>query len=72
MSLQIDVKEGCKHPNLVECNLYTGERCVKIIMYYRDYENLILDGFFLRNGREQDSADVWNTTEVYEIPETRK
>lgn len=32
-----------------------------------EYENLIRDGFFIRDGKERDSANVLNTTEVYEL-----
>lgn len=65
-NLQIDVLKI--QPYSVTCNLYTGDRCVKIGMATADYEALVTDGFFLRDGKEADSADVFNTTRVY-LPE---
>lgn len=62
-TVQIDVK-GLLDPseNIMDCRLYTGDRCVKIFMSKYDYENLILDGFFIRDGKSLDSADILNTT----------
>lgn len=61
--VQIDVI-GLLDPseNIMDCRLYTGERCVKIFMSKYDYENLIRDGFFIRDGKSLDSANVLNTT----------
>lgn len=66
-SVQIDVKKVYpdKVFEQVQCNLYTGERCVKICMSLNDYENLISDGFFIRDGKTEDSAKVLNTTALY-------
>lgn len=66
--IQIDIKriEG----NAAVGNLYTGYRCVKIAMAASDYELLINDGFFIRDGKSMDSADVINTTIVY-VPEAK-
>lgn len=66
--VQIDVKRV--ENNTVVCNLYTGGRCVKIVMRADDYELLIRDGFFTRDGKKADSADVINTTGVF-IPEKK-
>lgn len=63
--MQIDVKQIDASKNFATCNLYTGERCVKIFMSVTDYENLLRDGFFIRDGKERDSADVLNTTLTY-------
>lgn len=52
-------------PHLMRCKLYTSDRCVEIIMEKTEYENLLLDGFFIRNGKDKDSAGVLNTSEVY-------
>lgn len=52
---------------MIRCSMYTGERCIKIFMEKYEYENLIRDGFFIRDGKERDSANVLNTTEVYEL-----
>lgn len=61
--VQIDVKEV--KDNHVICNMYTGVLCVKIAMSKNDYEELIRKGFFIRDGKNRDSADVLNTTETY-------
>ncbi len=45
--------------------LYTGNRCVKIIMPDHEYHNLHRDGFFIRDGKTPDSAGVLNTTNMY-------
>ncbi len=63
--LQIDVLQVDQAKNIVTCNLYTGERCVKIYMSNNDYEYLKRDGFFIRDGKEADSADILNTTYGY-------
>jgi len=65
--MQIDVKKINREKNYVLCNLYTGERCVKIAMGIYDYEDLVRDNFFIRDGKEMDSAGVLNTTESYSI-----
>jgi len=56
----IDIKNG-----FAKCSLYTGERCVQIVMQEYEYENLIRDGFFIRNGQSKDSAGVLNTSDMY-------
>lgn len=53
--------------DLVRCNLYTGDRCVSIVIKRDDYNLLIGDGFFIRDGKEPDSAGVLNTTREYEL-----
>lgn len=64
--VQIDVVHIVDHH--VTCNLYTGLRCVRVFMTVYDYDALIRDGFFIRDGKEKDSAGVLNTTLTY-IPE---
>lgn len=61
--IQIDVYrvEG----NVVVCGLYTGERWVRMAMSKADYELLVSDGFFIRDGKTPDSANVINTTNVF-------
>jgi len=61
--MQFDVKEVTD--TWVICNLYTPERCIKIYFTVYDYEQLIKDGFFIRDGKERDSANVLNTTLNY-------
>lgn len=63
--IQIDVKNVSEITGIVHCNLYTSERCVQMFLSYEDYRNLVLDGFFLRDGDERDSANVLNTTDTY-------
>lgn len=63
--VQIDVKNVDTQKNLVECSLYTGDRCVKMYISAADYEELVRDGFFIRDGKNRDSANVLNTTKEY-------
>lgn len=65
--MQIDVVNVNAETRTVTCNIYTGERCVKIFMSEYDYKELIRDGFFIRDGKESDSANILNTTAVYEL-----
>jgi hypothetical protein len=69
MALQIYVKRIEK--GTAVCNLYTGDRCVRIIMTEADYRALTRDGFFIRIGLTTDSADVINTTLEYEMVKPR-
>jgi hypothetical protein len=62
--MQIDVVKYL-NGNLVECNLYTGDRCIKIAMGRQDYEALVRDRFFICSGKEADSAGVLNTTHEF-------
>ena len=50
---------------VLKCNLYTGDRCVTIYMGASDYQALMRDGFFIRDGASVDSAGVMNTTADY-------
>jgi hypothetical protein len=61
--MQIDVKEVTD--KYAVCNLYTGVLCVEVIIKKHDYEDLIRKGFFIRDGKERDSANILNTTESY-------
>ena len=64
--MQLDVMEITdKH---VRCNLYTGVHCAKIFMSRYDYDQLVRKRVFVRDGKEQDGADVWNTTNEYRLP----
>jgi hypothetical protein len=62
-SVQIDVMH-IKN-NTAVCNLYTENRCVRIVMHENEYENLLKEGFFIREGKNVDSAEVLNTTATY-------
>jgi hypothetical protein len=61
--MQLDVKRIEK--GTAVCNLYTENRCVQIIMTEVDYNNLVRDRFFIRDGKTADSAGVINTTAEY-------
>lgn len=61
--IQIDVKKV--QDGFAHCNLQTGGRDVAIIMKEEDYDGLMEDGFFLRDGTQRDSAKVWNTTKMF-------
>lgn len=63
-AVQIDVISG-ETGGVYKCNLYAAGRCVKIFMHQHDYEALIHDGFFIRDGKSFDSAGVLNTTKMY-------
>jgi hypothetical protein len=63
MYVQIDVMQI--KDNYVLCNLYTGVLCAQIAISKNDYHYLVEKGFFIRDGKEKDSAQVINTTEVY-------
>lgn len=61
--IQIDVKTITE--TTVTCNLYTGVSCIKMVIRKDDYDYLVKKGFFLRDGKEIDSAGVLNTTVSY-------
>lgn len=65
--MQIDVVEVNTELHRVTCSLYTGDRCVRIYMSTSDYAALIRDGFFIRDGRSKDSANILNTTLEYQV-----
>ena len=65
-TLQIDVLgEVGQNKNLVMCRLTVDGRDCRFIISKHDYEALINDNVFVRDGKTQDSADVWNTTNVF-------
>jgi hypothetical protein len=64
--MQLDVIEITNEQ--VVCNLYTGVHCAKVLISRRDYDEMVRKGFFIRSGKEKDSANVWNTTEDYRLP----
>lgn len=67
MYVQIDVKDF--KDGFARCNMYTGGRCVPIVMPEADYHNLVRDGFFIRDGKDKDSAGVLNTTTTF-VPQS--
>ena len=64
--LQIDVK-GPIHEdiNIIEMVLHVDGRACRFYTSKANYEALIYDGFFTRNGKEKDSANCVNTTNNY-------
>ena len=64
--LQIDVKGFHEaNENLVELNLIIDGRTCLCFTSKSNYEALMYDGVFIRDGKEKDSAGVLNTTKVY-------
>lgn len=65
--LQIDVKGAVpQNEQLIECRLYYDGRCCTFYTSKANYEALLYDGLFIRDGKSRDSADVLNTTNVFE------
>lgn len=67
--IQIDVIEKIENSQLVKCKLYINGEATPIFMLKSEYERLIQDGFFLRDGKSRDSAGVLNTTNLYKMVE---
>jgi len=65
MQLQIDVKKITKI-DYAECRMIVDGRDILIFMHKTDYEKLIEDGFFVRDGKSEDSSGCINTTKVFE------
>jgi hypothetical protein len=64
--LQIDVLGPTgDNSGIVECRLYVGGRCCQFFMSESNYEALMYDGVFIRDGKEKDSAGVINTTRLF-------
>lgn len=63
--MQVDIKKIDEKYTF--CNLYADGRCVQVVMLTSDYELLLRDGFFIRSGKEADSAGVLNTTNTYHL-----
>ncbi len=65
-SLQIDVLgEAEDSPGIMECNIYIDGRCCKFWTTKSNYEALVYEKVFIRDGKKIDSAKVLNTTNVY-------
>lgn len=67
--LQVDVKEELKDCALVRCNLYVDGRAYQMFLPQEEYELLIEEKFFIRDGKTKDSANVLNTTNEFEEKE---
>jgi hypothetical protein len=64
--LQIDVKGTMEaDANIIEMVLSVDGRDCIFYTSKANYEALIYDGVFVRNGKENDSANCLNTTNVY-------
>lgn len=64
--LQIDVKGPIESDaNIIEMVLSVDGRDCRFYTSKANYEALIYDGVFVRDGNEKDSANCVNTTNVY-------
>ena len=64
--LQIDVigpQKGAK--DMIRCNLYYDGRCCAFWTTRANYEALMYDQLFIRDGKNPDSAGVINTTNIF-------
>jgi len=65
-TLQIDVKGAVEgQENLIEMVLSVDGRDCRIYTSKANYEALIFDGVFIRDGESRDSANILNTTNVF-------
>jgi hypothetical protein len=65
-TLQIDVLGPLEsNEDIMECKIYIDGRCCRFYTSKANYEALMYDGIFLRNGKEKDSAGVINTTNTF-------
>lgn len=63
--LQIDVKRKLNDIALMECELYYNGSSHTVFIPTQSYESLISEGFFVRDGKEQDGAGMINTTNTF-------
>ncbi|MBD9179635.1 MAG: hypothetical protein EGP82_10765 [Odoribacter splanchnicus] len=64
--LQIDVMGAeSQNENLIRCKMFVDGRCYLCWITKEGYEDMLLDKVFIRDGKEKDSADVINTTNVF-------
>lgn len=64
--LQIDVKgPEPSNPELIRCNIYVDGRCCAFWTTKSNYEALMYDKVFIRDGKTLDSANILNTTNVF-------
>lgn len=65
--MQIDVVGATAHDqNIMECKLHADGRTCRFFMSKANYEALVFDGIFVRDGKSKDSAGVINTTNTFE------
>lgn len=64
--LQIDVIGPHEEDEkIIECLIYIDGRCCTFYTSRANYQALMFDGVFIRDGKERDSANVLNTTHVF-------
>lgn len=63
--MQIDVIGPVEGSELMKCKLYIDGRVCIIWMSRYEYEELIRERVFVRDGKSVDSAGVINTTNVF-------
>ena len=64
-TMQIDVIGPVEGTELMKCKLYIDGRVCVIGMSQYDYEELIREKVFIRDGKSVDSAGVINTTNTF-------
>ncbi len=65
-TLQIDVKGPIEETNtIIKCILSIDGRDCEIFMWRSNYEALMFDKVFIRDGKERDSAGILNTTNIF-------
>ena len=64
-TMQIDVIEEVKGTQFMKCKLYIDGNASVILMNKIDYERLLSDSFFVRDGKNRDSAGVLTTTNTF-------
>lgn len=65
-TLQIDVKGPLEDdPSIIECRISIDGRDCTFYTSKSNYHALMYDGVFIRDGKERDSANVLNTTNVF-------
>jgi hypothetical protein len=65
--LQIDVIGPHEEDEkIIECDIWIDGRCCTFYTSRANYQALMFDKVFVRDGKEKDSAGVLNTTNVFE------
>lgn len=64
-TLQIDVVGPVKDTEFMKCKLYADGRVCVFYMTKSNYDALVFDKIFIRDGKTVDSAGVINTTNAF-------
>lgn len=64
-TLQIDVIGSVEGTDMVKCKLYADGRVCMFWTTQSNYEALMFDKIFIRDGKSIDSAGVINTTNAF-------